>query len=433
VPQTSFAVKVTGMDKTDQATCRKLLVIDTSYTLEMIRERKIEASVTCRDLGGFFDHVWTVHPFATLLTSEGWIERFGRPSPSKLSDRHTFIEGKIGRYRSLRNLFMVNFLLSQLDLFTELYSLIKRERISVIRVSSPLYVGLFGWLISRLTNIPLVVRVGGNYDKIFETTGQPMEPRLMRSRKVEKIVERFVFRRAELIAGANQDNLNFARANGAPFNRSTLFRYGNLLDQSHLADPATRKIDVRYLAELGIKRGCFLLYVGRLEQVKHPDHVLQVLAEVRSRGFPVKAVLAGEGSMREDLLCQQRQLDLGDAVIMPGSVPQDRLAQLYAAAAVVISPHTGRALSEAAFAAAPVAAYDIDWQGELIINGVTGMLVPNASVTTLASAVEELLADPKFAGRLGAALRVRAREMLDPEQLNAHERAAYSHLLDVKR
>ena len=46
----------------------KLLVLDTSFTFEAIRQRKLEHSVTCRDLDGFFTHVWTVHPFATLLT-----------------------------------------------------------------------------------------------------------------------------------------------------------------------------------------------------------------------------------------------------------------------------------------------------------------------------------------------------------------------------
>jgi len=59
---------------------RKLLVLDTAYTLEMIQQRKLQFSVTCRDLDGFFDHVWSVHPFATLLTSDAWGPRYGRPS-----------------------------------------------------------------------------------------------------------------------------------------------------------------------------------------------------------------------------------------------------------------------------------------------------------------------------------------------------------------
>jgi len=420
------------MNRRAQAAGRKLLVLDTSYTLEMIRDRKLEASITCRDLDGFFEHVWSIHPFASLLTSDRWAPRFGPPTTYEISARHTFIEGKVGRYRALHGQFLINFVLGQASLLIELLRLIRREKVSVIRVSSPLYMGLFGWLLSRLSGIPLVIRVGGNHDKIFETTGRPLEPRLMRSRRIEKSVERFVFRRAELVAGANQDNLDFALANGAIPERSTLFRYGNLLDPIHLVDPADRG-GQGYLKELGIAPRKFLLYVGRLEPVKHPDHVLDVLAHVRSSGFSVMAVLAGEGAMRDELVRQARRLGLEQHVIMPGNVSQDHLAQLYAAAAVVVSPHTGRALSEAAFAAAPVAAYDVDWQGELISDEATGALVPHGDVRSLAAAVERFLRDPPLAAKLGLALRKRATEMLDPERLNDHERSTYAKLLQSCR
>ena len=54
---------------TDRADRPSLLVLDAAYTLEMIRERGLESSITCRDLDGYFAHVFSVHPFATLLTS----------------------------------------------------------------------------------------------------------------------------------------------------------------------------------------------------------------------------------------------------------------------------------------------------------------------------------------------------------------------------
>ena len=69
---------------------RKLLVIDTSYGLEAIRARKLEESVTCRDLDGFFEHVWTVHPFASLV-SEGRTAPFGEAEVHALGAAHTFI------------------------------------------------------------------------------------------------------------------------------------------------------------------------------------------------------------------------------------------------------------------------------------------------------------------------------------------------------
>ncbi len=407
----------------------KLLVLDTAWTLEAVKERRLEHSIACRDLDGFFSHVWSVHPFATLLTSEAWGARYGRPSEYALYPSHTVIEGKVGRFAALRWLFPLNFLLSQLSLFLQLFRLVRRERISVIRAGSPLYLGLFGLALARLSRIPLVIRVGSNHDKIFETTGQPLEPRLMRSRKLEKRVERFVFARADLVAGANQDNLDFALANGARPERSTLFRYGNLIDARHYTSPAERHPDKALLDRLNIEPGKFLLYVGRLEPVKQPDHVVQALALARRGGFDVKAVLAGDGRMRGELEQLARSLGVSAAVILPGSLGQHELADLFPAAAAVVSPHTGRALSEAALGAAPIVAYDIDWQGVLVENGVTGVLVPHGAVGEMAEGLIRLLDDPAHAKLLGKSLRQRALEMLDPEALDEHERGEYRKLL----
>jgi hypothetical protein len=126
-----------------------LLVLDAAYTLEMIRERGLENSILCRDLDGFFRHVWSVHPFATMLTSERWTPRFGSPVSHELGARHTFIEGKIGRFPALKSVFPVNFLLAQAGLFFELLRLIRSEDIRVIRVGDPLYLGLFGLMLAR--------------------------------------------------------------------------------------------------------------------------------------------------------------------------------------------------------------------------------------------------------------------------------------------
>jgi glycosyltransferase involved in cell wall biosynthesis len=410
-----------------------LLVLETDYTLEGILQRGIEHSILCRDLAGYFAHVWSVHPFATLVTSAAWSPEFGTPVEHRLAPRHTFIEGKVGRFRALKHLFPLNFLLSQAGLFLRLRKLIRRERISVIRAASPLYTGLFGLALARSAGIPLVVRVGGNHDKIFETTGRPLEPRLMRSRKIEKIVEGFVFRRADLVAGANQDNLNFALANGARPERSTLFRYGNLVDARHFSEPKRRGDGTKVLEELGVEPGKFLLYVGRLEPIKQPDHVLEVLAKLRGEGFDVKAILAGEGRMRDQLEARARQLGVADWLILPGNLSQSALAHLYPAAAAVISPHTGRALSEAALGAAPIVAYDVDWQGEIVETGVTGILVPRGDVGGLAQGAVALVADPVRAKTLGRNIRERALGLLDQEALDQHEREQYSRLLDERR
>ena len=246
--------------------------------MELIRSRSTEDSVTCRDLDGFFSHVWSVHPVATLTTSEQWTSKCGPPVHYQLNSRHTFIEGKIGRFRMLERLFVLNFLISQAGLFFFLSKLIRKERISVIRAGDPLYTGLLSWALARLHRIPFVVRVGGNHIKFFEATGQPLSPRLFKRRSIEEKVERFVFKRADLVAGANQDNLDFALESGASIERSTIFRYGNLIDRNHFVEPEQRRHDPELLRSLGVEPHKYLLYIGRLESIKRPDDVVRVLA-----------------------------------------------------------------------------------------------------------------------------------------------------------
>ena len=267
----------------------KLLVLDSSYSLEAIKQRKLEDSVLCRDLDGFFDHVWSVHPFASLVTSVTWGNKFGNYHSYALSERHTFIEGKIGKFKCLRFFPQVNFLLSQISIFLFLSKLIRKEKISVIRCGNPLYLGLLGLMLGRANGIPVVVRVGGNHDKIFYTTGAPIEKKLFYSRRIEKTVERFVFSRVDLVAGANEDNLQFALNNGAILERATIFRYGNLIDRRHFIDPSSRKKDSRIFEDLGINGKKFILYIGRLETVKHPEDILRVILELKKRGLSIKA------------------------------------------------------------------------------------------------------------------------------------------------
>lgn len=423
---------VSSPDHGDGFRYRTMLVIDSSFTYEAITQRGLQDSVTCRDLDGFFEHVWTVHPFASLLTSSTWASRYGEAQTYEVNDRHTFIEGKVGLSRHFAWLFPVNFLLGQVRLYLQLRRLVNERQVSVIRAGDPLYLSLLGLAVARSTGIPLLVRVGSNNDKIYETTGRPIIPRLMKWRWVEKIVERFVLSRADLVVGANQDNLDFALANGARSEASTLFRYGNLLDRRHFVPPSKRHINRDAVERLGLEPHRFLLYIGRLEAVKHPDDVVRTLAYVRGRGHDVKAVLAGDGRLREQLAALAEELGVADHLVMPGNCSQDWLVDAIGLAALVVSPHTGRALSEAALGAAPIVAYDIDWQAELIETGVTGILVPHNDVAAMGIAADVMLTDRDLARTMGDNLRHRALDMLDPEKLDQHERDHYSALIGRK-
>ncbi len=404
-----------------------MIVLDTSFSFEAIESRGLKNSVTCRDLDGYFEHVWSVHPFASLVTSNKWGKKFGLHVTYLVNAKHTFIEGKVGVSNIIRIIPALNFLLSQILILFFLIRLIKREKIDVVRVGDALYLGLLGVILKKFTDIKLVVRVGANNQKIREVTGRLIMPRLFRSEKQERLIEHFVLSRADLIAGANKENIQFAINSGANPDKCTIFRYGNLIDPSHFLPPSQRAT-----VNESFTRSPFLLCIARLEPVKKIDDVIRVLAEVKNCGFDVKVLLVGEGSERDNLTHLADQLGVLNDVVFCGNRDQQWLASIIPIAKVILSPHTGRALTEAALAAAPIAAYDVDWQAELIETGITGELVSFGDWRALAISTIKLLRDRAYALNVGDKLRSRALEMMNPKKLNCHEKFEYEKLLISK-
>jgi glycosyltransferase involved in cell wall biosynthesis len=402
---------------------RRLLVLDTSYDLATARARGLESPILARDLDGYFDHVWTVHP----LVGADQPGRTGGIQQTSLAPRHDVLESPIRRVPELHGLPRLDFVIAQADLLWRLDRLVRTQGLAAIRVGDPYYQGLVGWALSRANRLPLVVRIGGNYDEIFSLTGRQAYPRLFLSRRVEKKAERFVLRRAALVAGANSNNLAWAVRNGADPARTAVFRYGNLVHPAHFIEPALRPPPDP--ADLPLTTRRFVVFVGRLEPAKHAEDLVQVARLLVPRVHDVSFVVVGDGTLRPQMQAAARAAGVSDRLMFVGARGQDWLARVVPHASAIASPHMGRALVECALAGVPIVAYDLDWHAELVEDGLTGALVPPRRPDLMAEALERILQDPAEGRRLGQAARRRALAMMDPDALAATERAAYARLL----
>ena len=408
---------------------RTLLVLDMSYTLAAVRERQLDEPILARDLDGFFSHVWSVHPCATAVISPTESGAYGFLVVTPFAARHTVVEAKVGRFSTLRRLPMLNFVIAQSEMLRYLTNLIIREHISVIRAGDPYYLGLFGLALSRTTGVPCVFRIPINYDFFYAQVGHLAYPRLLRWRWVERLISRFTLPRVDLVAGSNQDTLTFAIKNGARPEYSTIFRVGNLIHPAHFQPPDRRPDAAPLLDQLGLSGKAFSITVCRLERMKQIDDVVRALAEVRSKGIDLCGLIVGDGRLREELRGLTETLGIADAVVFAGNRPQEWIAAVLPQAAVVLSPHTGRALTEALLSGTPTVAYDVEWQSEVVRPGETGELVPYQDWQEMARAIQRLHADPERAQRLGRNARAFVLEVMDPVRLNQHERNEYLRLL----
>lgn len=417
------------MNSSTKTTKRHMLVFDSAYTFKILIERNLAPIVTGRVLGGFFDHIWTVHPVASLLEPKGSQERFGRPDSHQLDERNTLIEGKIGRYPWLRWFPALNFALAQWGLLRHLKKLVREQSIRIVRAEDPLYNGLLALRFKKRGKRGLIIGVWGNPDAVRERTKAPIMPRFSRRIWVEEKIERFVLRRADMALAQNEDNRGFLLRQGVPPERAEIFRLGNLLHPAHFVDPAERESGLPDLEELGVAGEQILLSISRLEPLKMIDHIVWMVKMLKDRGRRVALLLAGDGSQRPQLEAQAKELGITDQVIFCANRGQEWLARVIPQVAVSVALLNGRALGEAALGGRPVVAYDIDWHAELVITGETGELVPYFDKEKLVAATERLLADSEYARTTGANLRRRTLRMLDPERADAAQVDAYEKLL----
>lgn len=179
--------------------------------------------------------------------------------------------------------------------------------------------------------------------------------------------------------------------------------------------------------DLGLPDGPLVVSVGQLEELKGHHDLVAAWPEVAHAHPTARLALVGDGPRRSALEAQARILGVEDSVLFLGSRPDGRR---YAAAAdVFVQPSLTEgmpnAVLEAMAAGRPVVATGVGGTPELVIDGVTGVLVAPAEPEALARAIRILLDDAARRERLGAAAALRAREAFSADAMRAEVERAY--------
>lgn len=148
-----------------------------------------------------------------------------------------------------------------------------------------------------------------------------------------------------------------------------------------------------------------ILAVGRLTRQKDFPTLLRALARVLLER-PVRLVILGEGEDRAALLRLAAQLDITDALDLPGFVDNVHAWMAHADLFVLSSAWEGspNALTEALYLGAPVVSTDCrSGPREILDGGRIAPLVPVGDEAALARAILVTLRDPPDPGPLRAA------------------------------
>ncbi|OGC93800.1 MAG: hypothetical protein A2142_07180 [candidate division Zixibacteria bacterium RBG_16_48_11] len=167
-------------------------------------------------------------------------------------------------------------------------------------------------------------------------------------------------------------------------------------------------INSKELTEKGSRP--YLLFVGRLVERKGVPYLLEAF-RILAENWSGELLIIGEGPAKNDLINQAQVLGVASRVRFPGFVTSKQLQMLYQNCSVFVLPAItdskgdteglGVVLVEALSYKKPVVASAVGGIPDVIIDGQTGLLVPEKDPLKLAEALRKVLQDQNLADRLG--------------------------------
>lgn len=177
--------------------------------------------------------------------------------------------------------------------------------------------------------------------------------------------------------------------------------------------------------------------IGRINQWKGQDVLIKAASLLRGE-FPelnwviVGSVFADEHHHREQIDAQLRELDLSDVVTIldfTDEVPSILSSlDIYVHLSKQPEPF-GLAIVEAMSAELPVVATAPGGPSEIVLDGVTGLLVPPNDPASTAKALRELILNPETRKKMGAAGLERANTFYQVDRYVQQVEALYDEVL----
>lgn len=170
---------------------------------------------------------------------------------------------------------------------------------------------------------------------------------------------------------------------------------------------------------------------ARLAPVKGISFFIDAMRSVSQSVPQLRAEIAGDGPERTSLENQVRERDLEKIVSFAGWV--DDISQTMRGWDIYVQPSLAEGLGisalEAMACGIPVVASNVGGLREIIVDGVTGFLVPPGDTRALAEKIWLLTTDATLRASMGNAARARVIEHFNLERESHAIRTAYERLL----
>jgi glycosyltransferase involved in cell wall biosynthesis len=315
-----------------------------------------------------------------------------------------FIKGKLRR----------RWALATLPLLWELIR--QRHRYDLIHVHSMLEAGFVAVVAGKLLNKP-VVGIMGNAGETSEFRVLPRHDGLIGS-----WMSRIIRRSRAVIAATSSDVVEDLHTFQVSNDRIRRIPYGVDVHKFNATARVPRP-------ESAYAPTC--ICVARLVYYKGHDVLLRAWQQVKQVFPGARLQLLGTGELMDSLKEQARQLGVDDVVEFVGETHD--VAGYAARADMFVLPSRSEglpnALLEAMSAGLPCVATWVSGSKDVIINGVTGLIVQPEDVMALANALLQFMAYPQFARECGQRARAFIEERYSFESVISQYYQLYAQML----
>lgn len=283
--------------------------------------------------------------------------------------------------------------------------LVRSEDFDIVHIHSQ-EAGLLGRVMARSAGAEIIFY-----------TPQTLDIRRARWHVLYRLIERLLARVTSVVISVNESDRRRLIDWGIP-SRKVMTIY-NGIDLADFKEP----VDVGALRQsLGLDASApLVMQVGRLSAQKDPIAFIEGAAQVISQCPRTQFALVGDGPLRDAVKARVRELGLGESVHCLGW-QREALRIIGAANVVTLTSRwegAPYALLEAMAWSRPVVATAVNGCPEIVLDGVTGFLVPPGEPTAWASRVSHLLTTPAHAEAMGQQGRKRLEEKFILQQMIA--------------